>query len=257
MTIAIDVGNTNAVFGKIKDKEILDQLRVKTDLLKNSLNDISDEIKNKILNFIANGSDNILLSGVVPQAMLNIKILVEQNNETQKVILVTTDHLLRLIKVELKNPYEVGDDRIINAIASVNKHDSPLIIIDLGTATTFDVVNNDGAYAGGLICPGINLSLNSLSQGTALLPLIEFKKSDKIIGKSTIGAMESGIYWGYVSLIEGIVNRLKNENECHSAKVIATGGYSQLFKHDIKCIDHFEEDLTLEGLILINQNINE
>ena len=257
MTIAIDVGNTNAVFGKIKDKEILDQLRVKTDLLKNSLNDISDEIKNKILNFITNGSDNILLSGVVPQAMLNIKILVEQNNKNQKVILVTTDHLLRLIKVELKNPYEVGDDRIINAIASVNKYDSPLIIIDFGTATTFDIVNNDGAYAGGLICPGINLSLNSLSQGTALLPLIEFKKSDKIIGKSTIGAMESGIYWGYVSLIEGIVNRLKNENECHSAKVIATGGYSQLFKYDVKCIDHFEEDLTLEGLILINQNINE
>ena len=257
MTIVIDVGNTNVVFGKIKDNEILDQLRVKTDLLKNSLNDISDEIKNKILNFIANGYDNILLSGVVPQAMLNIKILVEQNKENQKVILVTTDHLLRLIKVELKNPYEVGDDRIINAIASVNKYDSPLIIIDFGTATTFDIVNNDGAYAGGLICPGINLSLNSLSQGTALLPLIEFKKSDEIIGKSTIGAMESGIYWGYVSLIEGIVNRLKNENECHSAKVIATGGYSQLFKHDIKSIDYFEEDLTLEGLILINQDINE
>ena len=227
MTIAIDVGNTNAVFGNIKDKEILDQLRVKTDLLKNSLKDISEEIKNKILNFIDSESDNILLSGVVPHAMLNIKILIEQNNQNQKLILVTTDQLLRLIKVELKNPYEVGDDRIINAIASVNKYDSPLIIIDFGTATTFDVVNNDGAYAGGLICPGINLSLNSLSQGTALLPLIEFKKSDKIIGKSTIGAMESGIYWGYVSLIEGIVNRLKNENECHSAKVIATGGKSK------------------------------
>ena len=257
MTIVIDVGNTNAVIGKIKNKEISDQFRIKTNFLKNSLNEISIESKNQILNFIDKDNQNILLSGVVPQAMLNIKLLIEETFENHKVTLVTTDHLLRLIKVKLKNPYEVGDDRIINAIASLKKYDSPLIIIDFGTATTFDIVDNDGAYAGGLICPGINLSLNSLSQGTALLPLIEFKKSDNIIGKSTIGAMESGIYWGYVSLVEGITNRLKNENECCSAKVIATGGYSQLFKNDISCIDHYEENLTLEGLSLVNLNINE
>ena len=257
MPIAIDVGNTNAVLGKIKDNIIVDQLRIKTESLKIPLTDITKETRNKLLNLVNGESRNILLSGVVPQAMLNLKLLIEEMYEDKNIILVTTDHLLRLIKVELKNPYEVGDDRIINAIASLNKYKPPLIIIDFGTATTFDVINNNGAYSGGLICPGINLSLSSLSQGTALLPLIEFKRSEKIIGKSTIGAMESGSYWGYVSLIEGIVERLKNENECNSAKVVATGGYSSLFKEDVNCIDHFEENLTLEGLNLVNLKINE
>jgi len=257
MPIAIDVGNTNAVLGKIKDNIIVDQLRIKTESLKIPLTDITDETRNELLNLVNSESRNILLSGVVPQAMLNLKLLIEEMYEDKNIILVTTDHLLRLIKVELKNPYEVGDDRIINAIASLNKYKPPLIIIDFGTATTFDVINNNGAYSGGLICPGINLSLSSLSQGTALLPLIEFKRSEKIIGKSTIEAMESGTYWGYVSLIEGIVERLKNENECNSAKVVATGGYSSLFKKDVNCIDHFEENLTLEGLNLVNLKIDE
>jgi len=257
MPIAIDVGNTNAVLGKIKNNIIVDQLRIKTESLKVPLTDITNETRNELLNLVNSESRNILLSGVVPQAMLNLKLLIEEMYEDKNIILVTTDHLLRLIKVELKNPYEVGDDRIINAIASLNKYKPPLIIIDFGTATTFDVINNNGAYSGGLICPGINLSLNSLSQGTALLPLIEFKRSEKIIGKSTIGAMESGSYWGYVSLIEGIVERLKNENECNSAKVVATGGYSSLFKEDVNCIDYFEENLTLEGLNLVNLKINE
>ena len=257
MPIAIDVGNTNAVLGKIKDNIIVDQLRIKTESLKIPLTDITDETRNELLNLVNSESRNILLSGVVPQAMLNLKLLIEEMYEDKNIILVTTDHLLRLIKVELKNPYEVGDDRIINAIASLNKYKPPLIIIDFGTATTFDIINSNGAYSGGLICPGINLSLSSLSQGTALLPLIEFKRSEKIIGKSTIEAMESGTYWGYVSLIEGIVERLKNENECNSAKVVATGGYSSLFKKDVNCIDHFEENLTLEGLNLVNLKIDE
>jgi len=257
MPIAIDVGNTSAVLGKIKDNIIVDQLRIKTESLKIPLTDITDETRNELLKLVNSESRNVLLSGVVPQAMLNLKLLIEEMYEDKNIILVTTDHLLRLIKVELKNPYEVGDDRIINAIASLNKYNPPLIIIDFGTATTFDIINNNGAYSGGLICPGINLSLSSLSQGTALLPLIEFKRSEKIIGKSTVSAMESGSYWGYVSLIEGIVERLKNENECNSAKVVATGGHSSLFKEDVNCIDHFEENLTLEGLNLVNLKINE
>ena len=257
MPIAIDVGNTNAVLGKIKNNKIVDQLRIKTDLLKLSIDDINNETRNEISQLVKDESKNILLSGVVPQAMLNLKLLIEQMYNDKNIILVTTDHLLGLIKVELKNPYEVGDDRIINAIACLDKYKPPLIVIDFGTATTFDVIDNNGAYSGGLICPGINLSLDSLSKGTALLPLIEFKRSKEIIGKSTIGAMESGSYWGYVSLIEGIVKRLKEENECYMAKVVATGGYSNLFKDDVNCIDHFEKNLTLEGLNLINLKLDE
>ena len=181
MTIAIDVGNTNVVLGKIRKNKVIDQLRIKTESLKISLTDITNETRNQLSKFINSESKNILLSGVVPQAMLNLKLLIEEMYDDQNIILVTTDHLLRLIKIELKNPYEVGDDRIINAIASLDKYEPPLIIIDFGTATTFDVINNNGAYSGGLICPGINLSLNSLSQGTALLPLIEFKRSKRLL----------------------------------------------------------------------------
>ena len=119
MPIAIDVGNTNAVLGKIKDNIIVDQLRIKTESLKIPLIDITDETRNELLNLVNSESRNILLSGVVPQAMLNLKLLIEEMYEDKNIILVTTDHLLRLIIVELKNPYEVGDDRIINAIASL------------------------------------------------------------------------------------------------------------------------------------------
>ena len=257
MTIVVDIGNTSVLLGKIENDIIIDQLRIQTESIKIELDNINDDTRTELANFIDNKSNKILLSGVVPQAMLNLKLLIEEMYENLEIVLVTTDQLLKLIKIELKNPYEVGDDRIINAIASIDKYKPPIIIVDFGTATTFDVINSKGAYVGGLICPGINLSLKSLSQGTALLPLIDFKRSENIIGKSTIGAMESGVYWGYVSLIEGIIKRLIDENEYHSATVVATGGYSNLFEKDTTCINHFENDLTLEGLNLINLKIYE
>ena len=108
-----------------------------------------------------------------------------------------------------------------------------------------------------MICPGVNLSIKSLSDGTALLPQIDFKKPAQLIGKDTIHAMESGIYWGYISLIEGLVDKLKKENDCLNAKTIATGGLSKLFAKDLNCINYFENDLTLNGLIIISKKIYE
>ena len=166
-----------------------------------------------------------------------------------------TSDLEAFIKFNVINSAEVGDDRIINSIAAIDKYEPPFIIVDFGTATTLDVVDKSGAYSGGLICPGVNLSIKSLSDGAALLPLITFKKPETLIGKNTIAAMESGIYWGYVSLIEGLIERLKTSHECFNAKAIATGGLSKLFENDLKCINYFERDLTLEGLLIVSNKL--
>ena len=127
----------------------------------------------------------------------------------------------------------------------------PLIIIDFGTATTFDVIDTESSYIGGLICPGVNLSIQSLANNTAKLPLIKFKKVDHLIGQDTRTAIESGLYWGYVSLVKGILSKLKLKKEFIEAKVVATGGLSSIFENDIENIDYFEPDLTLKGLNII------
>ena len=185
---------------------------------------------------------------------MNLYSLLNQKKLDAEIDIIDTNKLLKFINVDLENPNEVGDDRIINAIAANHLYKPPHIIIDFGTATTFDIVNVKKDYIGGLICPGINLTLKSLNDGTALLPLIEFKKTSEIIGKSTVGAMESGVYWGYISLIEGIVERLLKDNDCTNANVVATGGYAKVFENDLKCINYIEEDLTLIGLNLTASN---
>ena len=145
---------------------------------------------------------------------------------------------------------QAGQDRLINAFAVKKMKFDPAIIIDFGTATTFDVIGNGGAYLGGIISPGVNLSIESLYKSTSRLPKISLKSLDNekntLLGKSTISAIESGVFWGYVCMIEGLINKLK---KYHSpSKVIATGGLSQVFKNNIKSIDLIEQNLTINGL---------
>ena len=156
-----------------------------------------------------------------------------------------------LIKVDVDMPDEVGVDRLINSYAGLNLYNGPLIIIDFGTATTFDLVNSSGSYIGGIICPGVNLSIQSLAHNTAKLPLIEIKKVEKLIGKDTTSAIESGIYWGYVSLVGGLIDRLKKQNGFKDANIVATGGLSGMFRDDLSQIKNYEPDLTLKGLNII------
>tara|TARA_B100001057_G_scaffold290988_1_gene291034 strand:+ start:4667 stop:5434 length:768 start_codon:yes stop_codon:yes gene_type:complete len=255
MIIVVDIGNTSSLFASINEKKIHEKLRLDTRRLSIRKSEIEDCTFDKIKNFINNSNiDTIVLSGVVPQAIMNLYSIINDMNLGVSIDIIDTNKLLKFINVDLENPYEVGDDRIINSIAANDLYEPPNIIIDFGTATTFDVVNSQKAYVGGLICPGINLTLKSLSEGTALLPLIEFKKTEEIIGKSTIGAMESGVYWGYISLVEGIVKKLLDENDCDNANVIATGGYAKVFENDLKCVNYIEEDLTLIGLHLTTKN---
>ena len=252
----VDIGNTNILFGNILGGKLISQMRIETSVIFNVQKDNMSSDLADLKNFLSD-SKSIIISGVVPNAQYALTNFIKSIRDDLKIIELKTSDLEKLISFTLDNPSEVGDDRIINAIAAIKIYEPPLIIIDFGTATTLDVVDINGNYAGGLICPGVNLSIKSLSDGTALLPEIEFKKPTQLIGKDTIHAMESGIYWGYISLIEGLIDKLKKENDCLNAKTIATGGLSKLFAKDLNCINYLENDLTLNGLIIISNNMHE
>ena len=252
----VDIGNTNILFGNVLGGELISQLRIETSVIVNVQQDnISSDLAD-LKNFLSD-SKSIIISGVVPNAQYALTNFIKTIRDDLKIVELQTSDLEKFISFTLDKPSEVGDDRIINAIAAVKLYDPPLVIVDFGTATTLDVVDMNGNYAGGLICPGVKLSIKSLSDGTALLPQIEFKKPTQLIGKDTIHAMESGVYWGYISLIEGLIDKLKKENDCLNAKTIATGGLSKLFAKDLNCINYFENDLTLNGLIIISNNMYE
>ena len=252
----VDIGNTNILFGNVLAGELISQMRIETSVIVNIQQDnISSDLAD-LKNFLSD-SKSIIIAGVVPNAQYALTNFIKTIRDDLKIVELQTSDLEKFISFTLDKPSEVGDDRIINAIAAVKLYDPPLVIVDFGTATTLDVVDMNGNYAGGLICPGVKLSIKSLSDGTALLPQIEFKKPTQLIGKDTIHAMESGVYWGYISLIEGLIDKLKKENDCLNAKTIATGGLSKLFAKDLNCINYFENDLTLNGLIIISNNMHE
>ena len=152
--------------------------------------------------------------------------------------------------IRVDRPQEVGADRLLNALASHHHYKGPLVVIDFGTATTFDVVESDGSYLGGVIAPGINLSIEALHRAAARLPRIGIGRPQAVIGRDTVAAMQSGIYWGYVGLIEGIVARIRNEYDA-PLKVIATGGLAPLFAEGTAVIEKIDPDITLEGLRLL------
>ena len=152
------------------------------------------------------------------------------------------------VPVLIDNPREVGADRLVNAVAAHTRYHGPLIVVDFGTATTFDVIDEAGRYCGGVIATGINLSLEALHRAAAKLPRIAVERPERVIGTSTVSAMQSGVFWGYVSMIEGIVARIRTEFGAEM-KVIATGGLAGLFAGATDAIEHVDRDLTMAGLV--------
>jgi type III pantothenate kinase len=150
-----------------------------------------------------------------------------------------------------ENPRDVGADRVVNSVAAYDKHRAGLIAVDFGTATTFDVVDEAGNYCGGAISPGINLSLEALHMAAAALPHVDVSKPARAIGTNTVACMQSGVYWGYIGLVEGIVREVRRERAA-PMKVIATGGLASLFAQGTELFDAIEDDLTMHGLVLIN-----
>lgn len=247
MLLTIDAGNTNVVFAVFDGERQVGKWRISTDGRRTS-----DEYAVWLMQLMttvgltpADITDAIFAS-VVPAVSFNLTRLCRERFGCEPLVVGAPNVELGL-KVFLDNPGEVGADRLVNAIGATATHDPPLIVIDFGTATTFDVVDGDGNYRGGVICPGIYLSIEALHNAAALLPKIEVVKTEKVIGTATGPAMQSGVFWGYIGMIEGVVGRIKQEFGAPMT-VIGTGGLAGLFSEATDVIDDTDGELTLRGL---------
>ena len=253
MLLAIDVGNTNAVFALFDGEKVVAQWRSAT-----STTRTADEHAVWLSQLMALGGralsdiDSCIISTVVPQALFNLRNLARRYLNCEPVVVspLTTPG----VEVRLDKPSEAGADRVVNAVGAFVAYGGPLIVIDSGTATTFDIVAADGGFEGGVIAPGINLSMQALHQAAAQLPRIAIENPGRVIGRETVAAMKSGVFWGYISLIEGLVARIKSEYG-RPMKVIGTGGVASLFEGATKSIDIFDPDLTVRGLLEIHRRI--
>ncbi|HHL43924.1 MAG TPA: type III pantothenate kinase, partial [Hellea balneolensis] len=190
-----------------------------------------------------------IISTVVPQSLFHMRNLVRRHLGVEPLV-IGEDNVDIGVKVTIDNPNEVGADRLVNAVGAYKKYGGPLVIVDSGTATTFDVIGDTGNFEGGIIAPGINLSLRALHDAAAKLPRIAIKKPDQVIGRNTIEAMQSGIFWGYIGLIDGLLQRILAEDS-RQFKVIGTGGIVSLFQGASEYIDQYDSEITINGLLEI------
>jgi type III pantothenate kinase len=252
MLLAIDAGNTNVVFALVKDGDVRARWRIATDPRRTA-----DEYVvwlRQLLDLDGYGIDDVdqvIIGTVVPRALHNLDVLSQKYFGVKPLVAGVGDAVWP-IALDVEEPQSVGADRALNAIAGHSKHEGDLIVIDFGTATTFDVVDFTGAYKGGIIAPGINLSLDALVQAAAKLPRIAIAapQDDSVVGRTTETQMLIGVYWGYVAMIEGLVSRLKAEIG-RPVTVIATGGLAVLFDKHTDAFDAIEPDLTIHGLALL------
>jgi type III pantothenate kinase len=252
MLLAIDSGNTNIVFAVFDGEKRLGEWRAATDA-KRTADEYAVWLSQlmKLDGLEPSQIDQAILATVVPEALFSLKTLCRRYFKSEPLV-VGENGVDIGIAVKVDAPDEVGADRLVNAAAAHERYKGSLIVIDFGTATTFDVVDGEGAYCGGVIAPGINLSLDALHQAAAKLPRIAVERPETVIGRRTIPAMRSGIYWGYVGLIEGVIARIRSEFGAEMT-VIATGGLAPLFADATKAIQHLDPDLTLRGLAQINR----
>lgn len=250
MLLAVDVGNTNVVFALMEGREIRTRWRIATDPRRTA-----DEYAVWLLQLMAiEGIERtqvraMIVSSVVPRARHNLEVLGQKYFGVSPVFAGEAGWG---IEIDVDEPHTLGADRAVNAIAAHARYPGDLIVIDFGTATTFDVIDFNGAYKGGIIAPGINLSLDALVSNTAKLPriAIENPQSDSVIGRNTEEQMLIGVYWGYVAMMEGLIARMRAEIG-RPAQVVATGGLAVLFDTHTEIFDHVDPDLTLEGLALL------
>ena len=255
MLLAIDSGNTNVVFAIFDENGALcEEWRASTPRYQTS-----DEYGVWLLQLMAfkkfstKDISDIIIATVVPSALYDLKTLCRKYFGIEPIVVGEKGVDLGIsIKVDL--PEEVGADRLVNAKAADKKYKGPLIVIDFGTATTFDIIEEDGSYCGGAIAPGINLSIEALHKAAAKLPRVPVKRPQKVIGSNTIDAMLSGIFWGYVSLIEGMIVRIKAEYGAAKMQTVATGGLAPLFSAHSSFIEVVDETLTLQGLYYIYED---
>lgn len=247
MLLAIDTGNTNTLFALRDGDEWLFQWRIATEAARTA-----DEYAvwfHQLLSMVGHEFKDVtacVVSSVVPQSIFNLRNLARRHLNVEPIIVGEADVDIG-IGIRIDNPSQVGADRLVNALGAVKRYAGPLIIIDSGTATTFDVVSEDHYFEGGIIAPGINLSIRALHEAAAQLPRIEIKRPDSVIGKNTVSAMQSGVFWGYIGLIDGLVRKIIEEDG-RDFTVIGTGGVASLFEGASETIAHYDSQLTIDGL---------
>jgi type III pantothenate kinase len=251
MLLAIEQGNTNTLFAVHDGSDWVAQWRTATQSTRTA-----DEYAAWMFQLLSMTGlkfemlDACIISSVVPQSVFNLRNLARRYLKVEP--LVIGENVDLGIPVRLEKPSEAGADRLVNAIGAHAVFPGDLIIIDSGTATTFDIVAADGGFEGGVIAPGINLSMEALHAAAAKLPRVAIRRPAKTIGRDTVGAMQAGVFWGYIALIEGLIARIKAEWG-RPMTVVATGGVASLFQGATDAIDHFDSDLTIRGLLEIHR----
>ena len=251
MLLAVDCGNTNTVFSIWDGAKFVSNWRIATSH-KRTADQYYVWLTTLLkLGGIENDIEEMVISSTVPRVVFNLRVLGDKYFHTRPLVVGRSDCKLP-VSVRVDEGTAVGSDRLVNTVAGFNLFGGDLIVVDFGTATTFDVVDTDGAYIGGVIAPGVNLSLEALHKDAAALPHVDISKPQNVIGTNTVACLQSGVFWGYVGLIREICDRIKSERG-RPMKVISTGGLAPLFQQSVRLFDQFEEDLTMHGLIVIHQ----
>lgn len=246
MLLAFDVGNTNTVFGLYKNDNLIDYWRIAT--LRSRTEDELIVLITQLFQmkgYTLDEVDDVIISSVVPQIMYSLEHMAKKYCNVEAMIVGTG--LKSGINIKYDNPKEVGADRIVNAVAGTKKYGNGLIIVDFGTATTFDAIGSNGDYLGGAILPGIKISQDALFKNAAKLTRVELIKPNRVIAKNTVESVQAGIIYGYAGSVEYIVKRMKEEMG-YDVKVIATGGLANLIETEAESIDTVDKFLTLDGL---------
>ena len=247
MLLAIEQGNTNTVFAVHDGTDWISQWRSATDPSRTA-----DEYGVWLSQFLLmkdlklSDLTGCIISSVVPQSIFHLRNLSRRYLHSEP--LVIGENAVLGVEIRINKPSEAGADRLVNAVGAHIAYPGALIIVDSGTATNFDVVAADGAFEGGVIAPGINLSMQALHQAAARLPRVAIQRPQCVIGKDTVTAMQSGVFWGYMALIEGMIDRIKSEYG-GPMTVVATGGVASLFEGATDKIDHFDPDVTIRGML--------
>lgn len=250
MLLAIDCGNTNTVFSIWDGARFVATFRASTEHQRTADQYfvwLSTLLGHHELDFEI---DAVIISSTVPRVVFNLRVFADRYCGCRPLVVGRPDCLLP-VDIRVDQGTQVGPDRLVNTVAGFDRHGGDLIVVDFGTATTFDVVDRDGAYIGGVIAPGVNLSLEALHAAAAALPHVDVTLPERVIGTNTVACMQSGVFWGYVGLINGVIDKIREERG-RRMKVISTGGLAPLFRQGHAKFDVFEDDLTMHGLTVIH-----
>lgn len=252
MLLAVDVGNTDITFGVFDGQELTARFRFTVKMPRTS--DEYGELLCSILeqkNFSPRMIKEVIIASVVPKMMHSFTSAIIKYLDCKP--LVVGAGTKTGIRINTINPKEIGPDRIVDAVSAYEQYGGPVIVVDYGTATTYDLVTEDGTFQGGVISPGIRISANALWDNTASLPEIEIKRPENLIAKETISSMQAGLFYGTIGQSEYIIRRIKKEANLLDARVVATGGLGKIISENTDKIDIYDADLTLKGLLYIYQ----